>query len=158
MMTPDDRKLGQLTAADLEDLIRRALASVTRQVAVTPKRERLLAPRDVAEVLNVSINTARSIMREQGALRIGNQLRWTGTKLDRYLRRAGVTVGAESLLHHDRTQPEAKSLDSLETKSSEADLFRHPIRPSTARKGSRESESVPPANPAERAKGFTRSH
>jgi hypothetical protein len=41
----------------------------------------LLTPKDVAETLKVSLNTARKIMKENGGLWIGNQLRWSRGEL-----------------------------------------------------------------------------
>jgi len=52
-------------------------------------REPLLTVADVASILRVSLNTARRIMREERAIQVGKQLRWTQTKLERYLRAGG---------------------------------------------------------------------
>jgi len=44
-------------------------------------REPLITPRELAKLLQVSRNTALRIMREEGAVNVGSQLRWTTTKL-----------------------------------------------------------------------------
>jgi hypothetical protein len=69
----------------------------------TAPREPLLTPAEIAAVLQVSINTARRIMRENGGLWVGSQLRWTNVKLERYLR-SGETAGtAEHHFKNDST-------------------------------------------------------
>lgn len=59
------------------------------------QREPLITPAQLAAILQVSRNTALRIMREEGAITVGIQLRWTGTKLERYLRVGGSRCTSE---------------------------------------------------------------
>jgi len=96
--------------------------------------EPLLTPADVAAILRVSLNTARRIMRETGGtIYVGKQMRWTRTKLERYLRLGGSkSAASENPTVHD--EPNAAELfPPIEPcKRKRAELF-PPIRPRTKR-------------------------
>jgi hypothetical protein len=123
-------------------------------------REPLITPAELAKILQVSINTARRIMREQGVVFAGAQLRWTTTKLERYLRLGGS--GCTNASHSKNgsscedesspsratttpandTQPApTKPTDvprlTLLEKSKPTAPYLQPIQPATARKRSR---------------------
>jgi len=90
-------------------------------------REPLITPAQLAEILQVSLNTARRIMREQGAISVGAQLRWTATKLERYLRMGGSGCTDERRSNNDSSN-EAASGPSKDTTTPANDTRRAPIR------------------------------
>jgi hypothetical protein len=93
-----------------------------------PAREPLITPAELAEILQVSINTARKIMREEGAISVGAQLRWTVTKLERFLRAGGTGHTApRSRTDHAAHQVRPSTPDDAD----DIAPFRRPIVPRT---------------------------
>lgn len=51
--------------------------------------EPLLTPRDVARLLKVSLRTARKVMTANKPIMVGQQLRWTKARLEKFVNSGG---------------------------------------------------------------------
>lgn len=91
-----------------------------------------LTPAQVAAELQVSANTARKIMKLHRAFRVGKQLRWTRTQLERYKRAGGSTCDDAGHLRIDSSSAD-ESGGAGDTTSPENAGRSRPGRPSGAR-------------------------
>lgn len=95
MASPAQNRVGRGAVSTDFLPLAQALAVVRPMSPVEP----LITPKELGVLLKVSINSARKIMRENGGIYVGAQLRWTQAKYERFLRTGGKLIHDAAAAH-----------------------------------------------------------